>query len=112
MELKDYVKEDMGLYDSGDPSKDVKAYRFIDVTVLCNKKLAQQVVVKYANLVNGRIAQLNCFYDKGKDLGMVIHWHINDWDAARLASEDTFAFRCKVIGADPMQLATIIIDNQ
>ena|SRR6185503_11482212 len=102
---------EMGLYDSGTAAQtSVTPYRVIDVTAHCPK--AVQVVIKYAKVNRGLIAQLNSLYEKNVDLGVTVHWHINEITAYNLATDVVFERQCSIMGATPLKLATVIFENK
>ena len=109
--IRKFKGSSLGLYDNNSKNgKSVIADKVIDVTPLCPK--IKQCVIKYANVTRGRIAQICDWYEKGKDLGMCVHYHINEMTPETLAEDVVFAQRARVMGADALKLSKIIFENQ
>ena len=108
MEVR-FAKLDLGLYDSAN-GKNVKAYKIVDATNLCSN--SKKCVIKYANVIRGTIAQICDWYESKKDLGVCLHYHINEMTPDELINDDVFKIRCSLIGADPNMLAQFIFNNQ
>lgn len=100
---------ELGLYDSRN-GKTIKAYKMADATHLCND--SKRCVIKYANCVRGKIAQICDWYEAEKDLGTTVHYHINEMTFKDLAKDEVFVLRCKVMKADSYSLAKFIYDSQ
>lgn len=107
--LKSFKRSELGMYDSGN-GKSVKAYKVVDVTPLCKK--SKQCVIKYANVIRGVIAQICDWSEPGKDLGVTVHYHINEMTAEKLAADEVFQSRALSMGALPFKLAQAIFDNK
>lgn len=103
------AKSELGLYDSRN-GKSVKAYKIVDATELCTK--AKRCVIKYADVVRGRIAQICDWYEPDYDLGMTVHYHINEVSPEWLANDEVFARHCRVMGVDALELSNFIYSNQ
>lgn len=112
MEVLEKLKGcDLGLYDNrSKDNKSVVAEKVIDVTSLCPK--SKQVVIKYANVTRGQIAQICDWYDRGKDLGLTVHYHINEMTPVQLANDIVFERQAISMGAHPVELANAIYDNK
>lgn len=109
--LKTLKGSPLGLYDNNSTEEtSVVADKVIDVTSMCPE--SRQCVIKYANVTRGRIAQICDFYEKGKDLGVCVHYHINEMTPVELAEDVVFASSAKMMGANNYDLAKIIFDNQ
>jgi hypothetical protein len=100
---------ELGLYDSRN-GKTIKAYKTAEATHLCND--SKRCIIKYANCVRGKIAQICDWYEPTRDLGTTVHYHINEMTVNQLASDEVFAIRCKIMKADPYILAKFIYDSQ
>jgi hypothetical protein len=107
-ELKEFKNSEMGMYDSA-TGKTVRAKKVIDL--ITKRDFEGQAVVKYANVKRGLIAQICQWYEKGKDLGMTVHYHINEMTMESLAADCVFEPHAKMIGYKPIDLARIIYDN-
>lgn len=103
------ANSELGLYDSRSGNS-VTAYKMFDATSLCND--SKRCVIKYADVVRGRIAQINDWYEADTDLGTCVHYHINEMSVEGLANDQVFARQCRVMGAMPLVLAQAIFDNQ
>lgn len=103
------INPEMGLYDSVN-AQTVKAYRFVDMSNLCHK--APRLLVKYADVTRGRIAQLCHWYEADEDLGSTVHYHISLMTADELAKDEVFERTAIVVGADPLALAQEIYKCQ
>lgn len=103
------INPEMGMYDSGN-GQTVKAYRFVDMSNLCPK--APRLLVKYAEVMRGRIAQLCHWYEADKDFGSTLHYHISLMTADELAKDEVFVRTAIVVGADPLALAQEIYKCQ
>ena len=106
--LPEFKNSEMGLYDSAN-NKSVRAEKVIGLVVSVD--FEGQVVVKYAHVTRGLIAQICQWYEKGKDLGVTVHYHINEMTLDELASDSVFETRAKTIGYEPIELAKIIFEN-
>lgn len=107
--LENLKGSSMGLYDNN--SKDetsVRAEKVIDVTEFCPE--SKRCVIKYAKVTRGMIAQICDWYEKDKDFGATLHYHINEMTPVELANDIVFSRHCN--GAHPVELAHIIFDNQ
>ena len=100
---------ELGLYDSRN-GKTIKAYKMADATHLCCD--SAKCVIKYANCIRGKIAQICDWYEATRDLGTTVHYHINEMTVNQLASDEVFVIRCKIMKADPYILAQFIYDSQ
>lgn len=107
-ELKEFNNSEMGLYDSA-TGKTVYATKVIDL--ITKRNFEGQAVIKYTNVKRGLIAQICQWYEKGKDLGMTVHYHINEMTPESLADDSVFDTHAKMIGYKPIDLARIIYDN-
>ncbi len=103
------INPEMGLYDSGN-GQTVKAYRFVDMSNLC--PMAPRLLVKYADVVRGRIAQLCQWYEADKDVGITLHYHISLMTADELAKDEVFERTAIQVGAVPLALAQEIYKCQ
>jgi hypothetical protein len=103
---------DLGLYDSGHKaSKSVKAYKVVDVSEFCPE--CEQCIIKYAKVTKGTIAQICDRYEKGKDLGLTVHWHINQITERDLVADEVFLSVCRAhLGVEPKLLAKLIYQNK
>ncbi len=112
MEILEKFKDSpLGLYDNNsETGNSVLAYKVIDVTELLTD--VEQVVIKYAKVTRGTIAQICDWYEKGKDLGLTIHWHIDNITPEQLANDEAFNFRCKIFEVDALVFANVIINNK
>lgn len=100
---------ELGLYDSRNGNS-VTAYKMFDATSLCTD--SERCVIKYADVTRGRIAQICDWYKPDYDLGVNVHYHINEMTVEELANDEVFACQCRVMGADAITLAKAIFDNQ
>jgi len=100
---------ELGLYDSAN-GKSVKAYKMADATILCSD--SKRCVIKYANVVRGRIAQICDWYEPNQDLGVNLHYHINEMSIYQLANDEVFISRCLSMAVNPFSLAQFIYENQ
>ena len=107
-QLKKMIGCEMGLYDSANGAS-LYAYKVVDMTSLCPK--SKQLVIKYTKSVRGIIAQICNWYEKGKDLGTCVHYHIREITADWLANDSVFKMHAISVGADPNKLAKKIIAN-
>jgi hypothetical protein len=108
--ISQFIGSELGLYDNNSPDhKSVIADKVIDVTDLCRD--SKQVIVKYANVVRGRLAQICNLYEPGKDLGMTVHYHISQMSIADLAHDEVFVSHARSWGAVPYLLAKEIFSN-
>lgn len=101
-------KSPMGLYDS-DTGKSLKAYKAVDLTYLCPG--SKQFIVKYAKAKRGLIAQINDLYEPGNDLGVQVHYFLNETSAKKLSQDKVFEIRANIAGCDPYTLAVEIYLN-
>lgn len=109
LELK--KNKEMGLYDNRSKDQNsVVAEKVIDVTDICPK--SDQCVIKYASVTRGMLAQIQDRYEKDKDIGMTVHYHINEMTVVELANDEVFERQAVMMGSHPMELAKIIFDNQ
>ncbi len=110
--LEKFKNSSMGLYDNNSETQDsVLAYKVIDVTELLTD--VEQVVIKYAKVTKGTIAQICDWYRKDEDLGTTIHWHIDGLTPYQLANDEPFKFRCeKIFKVDALLFANVIINNK
>lgn len=109
--LNELIGSGLGLYDSrSSEGGSVVAYKVIDVTDICPNET--QVVIKYANVTRGRIAQICTWYERGKDLGMCVHYHINEMTPETLASDEVFNRHATMFGVRPIKLSKVIFKNQ
>lgn len=99
----------LDLYDS-DNGKTIKSYKIVDATYLC--KDSKRCVIKYADCTRGRIAQICDWYQSDYDLGVSLHFFINEMTFNELKKDTVFIRRCKVMECDPYCLAKFIYDNQ
>ncbi len=109
--LDKYKGIKMGLYDahaSGEPS--ILAEKVIDVTSVCPE--SPECLIKYAKDTRGMIAQINDRKQKGEDLATKLHYYINEWTPESLAADVVFERRAENMGANAIQLAKIIFENQ
>ncbi len=102
-------KKEMGMYDSGN-GKTVTAYKRVDATEICPN--SKQIIIKYADVTKGKIAQINNFYEAGVDLGSCLHYHINFMTPEELASDGVFKRTANVLGVPPIDFANFIYSNQ
>jgi len=100
---------ELGLYDSRN-GKTIKAYKMAEATHLCND--SKRCIIKYANCVRGKIAQICDWYEPTRDLGTTAHYHINEMTVNQLASDEVFVIRCKIMKTDPYIFAKFIYDSQ
>ena len=107
-ELTEFKKSSLGLYDSAN-GKSVVAEKVIDLIV--PREFKGQAVVKYAKVQKGTIAQICQWYEKGKDLGMTIHYHISQMTPGQLSEDQNFQSHSRMVGYNPIDLATIIYEN-
>lgn len=109
--LEKYKGSSLGMYDNNSQTQNsVLAYKVIDVTELLTD--VEQVVIKYAKVTRGTIAQICDWYKKGTDLGLTIHWHIDHMTPEQLANDEVFNLRCKIFEVDALVFANVIIDNK
>ncbi len=109
--LEKFKGSSMGLYDNNSETQDsVLAYKVIDVTELLTD--VEQVVIKYSKVTRGTIAQICDWYEKGTDLGLTIHWHIDHMTPEQLSSDVVFNQRCSMYKIDALVFANVIIDNK
>ncbi len=109
IELEDLIGSKLGLYDNQTTNKDsITAEKVIDVTSICPK--SEQVVIKYAQVQRGMIAQICDWYTKGEDLGVCVHYHINEMTPESLASDIVFAGQSNNMGVSAIELAKTIFD--
>ena len=102
------IKKSMSLYDSKN-GKTLYAYNIVDASHLCIN--VKQLLIKYTNAVDGKIAQLNDLYEKGVDMGTMVHYKIGKMHPIQLANDSVFEIRCLVMGCDKNTLAEFIFDN-
>jgi hypothetical protein len=108
--IKELVGSPLGLYDSGSlNTESVTAEKVIDVTDICPK--AKKVVIKYAKVTRGRIAQICNWYEAEKDFGSTLHYHINEMTVSDLANDEVFRRTAEGMGAIPPILASVIFKN-
>ena len=107
-ELKEFKKSPLGMYDSA-TGESVFADKVIDL--ITERGYDGQAVVKYAKVKRGLIAQLCQWYKKGEDLGMTLHYHINEMTIDSLGDDPVFAIHAEMIGYKPNDLAIIIYAN-
>lgn len=100
---------DLGLYDSANDGN-IEAYKIIDATHLCPN--SKRCVIKYAKVARGTIAQINNWYERDRDLGSSVHYHINEMTPSELGNDTVFASTSSSMGADPLNLASFIFNNQ
>ena len=81
-----------------------------EATHLCND--SKRCIIKYANCVRGKIAQICDWYEPTRDLGTTVHYHINEMTVNQLASDEVFVIRCKIMKTDPYVFAKFIYDSQ
>lgn len=108
--LADLKGIDLGLFDNHKTQKSVKAYKVVDVSEFCPQ--SEQCIIKYANVTRGKIAQICKRYEKGKDLGLNIHYHINEITERDLAADEAFSAVTKSAGCDPKVLSKIIYQHK
>lgn len=99
----------LGLYDSANGNS-VTAIHMVDATKFCAK--SERCVIKYAPVERGLIAQICDWYEADKDLGGMVHYHINEMKPVELAKDCVFAMKCRVMGCDALDLANFIYDNK
>lgn len=112
VDAPDLVGSSLGLYDNRSANEDsVLAIKAIDVTAMCPN--AARCVIKYARVTRGLIAQICQAYEKGSDLGLTVHWHINEMQAKDLAADPVFFRHATSMGVCyPYDLAVVIFANQ
>ncbi len=99
----------LGLYDNrSKDNKSVTADKVIDVTDFCPE--SKQCIIKYARVTRGMIAQINDLNEDGIEVGLTLHYHINEMTPITLANDEVFQTHC--MGANPRELAQIIFDHQ
>lgn len=106
--LKSLKGEPMGLYDSAN-GRTLKPYKVVDLTRLTAN---QPLIIKYAKAKRGLIAQIIELYKAGEDLGVTVHYFLNETSARRLAEDEVFSLRVKMMGADPLDMAIEIYINK
>lgn len=107
--LKQRKWQDLGLYDSAN-GHSVLAYKVIDISTEC--KESAQVVIRYAKVERGTIAQILDAYTKGSTLGVLVHYHISEMSQHELENDGVFVNRASCMGIDRTHLAQIIFTNQ
>lgn len=100
---------ELGLYDS-DTGKTIYAYKAVDLTHLTPS--SDQVIIKYAKAKQGLIAQIVDLYKKEEDMGITVHYFLNETSAKKLSEDEVFYSRCKVMGANPYEFAVEIFTNK
>jgi hypothetical protein len=106
-----YASLELGLYDS-QSGKSIKAYKIIDATHLLENNDNRRCVIKYANCLRGKIAQICYWYEPTKDLGAMVHYFINEITDKELAKDEVFYLRCELMNVNPFMLARFIYENQ
>jgi len=107
-ELKEFKSSKLGLYDSA-TGETVLAEKVINL--ITKSDFEGQAVVKYAQVERGLIAQICQWYEKGRDLGSVVHYHINEITPQKLAEDSVFIRTANIIGYKPIDLAVVIYHN-
>lgn len=107
--LKTLQKSSVGLFDS-DTNKSLKAYKAIDITDMCTD--CEQLIIKYCKAKRGLIAQLSNLYEKEKDLGIQVHYFLNEKSAKTLSEDEVFKRMAKNCGCDAWELALTIYLNK
>lgn len=98
----------MGLYDRT-KNESIVAYKAIDVSDICPNET--RVVIKYAKVTLGTIAQICSFYKKDVDLGITLHYDISLFKKEEWLTFPTFINMCKVMGANASELVEVIYAN-
>lgn len=109
MTTEENIKPELRLYDTANGNT-ILAYKVFDATHLC--QYSKRCVIKYADCERGRIAQINDWYKKDYDLGMCVHYFINEMTAEQLMSDIVFNRFCESLGILPVNLAEAIFENQ
>lgn len=99
------AKKELNLFDSV-TDKSVLAYKIVDASMLCPESAT--CVIKYADATRGRIAQICDWYDAKTDIGVNVHYHLNDSNPLQLSKDEVFVRRCSIMGANPTELASFI----
>jgi len=102
---KELIGSEMGMYDSA-TGETVIADKCIDLTGFCPK--SKQVIVKYANVKRGRVAQIINLYEKCDDIGVCVHYHINELTKESLAKDSVFENLSSSLGCSSLLLAKLI----
>lgn len=97
----------LNLYDSAN-GNDVIADKVVDITSFC--KNSKQAILKFANCERGRIVQICDLYQPGVDLGVVIHYFVNEETREWFLNE--LKVRASVLGCTPTELVQAIFDNK
>lgn len=103
------ARKEMGLYDSR-TGKSILSYKMVDATNICPG--SNQCIIKYGNAVRGKIAQICDWYQRSKDLGTILHYHINVMTPDSLTEDSVFSRTARVMCVEPLVLAKFIFDNQ
>lgn len=106
--LKSLQNSDMGLYDSAN-GKSLKAYKAVDLTNLTTD--CKQLIVKYCKSERGPIAQLNFLYNKGVDMGAMVHYHLNEYSAKTLSRDEVFLSQANCYGFNAYEIAVEVYLN-
>jgi hypothetical protein len=104
-----FAKQDLGMYDSA-TGKDVLAYKMWDASHMSAKN--EKVVIKYAEVKRGRIAQICNWYTHTEDIGTTIHYFLNETTPEKLAGDYNFIVHSQVLGIDRMEFAQAIFEHQ
>jgi len=99
----------LGLYDSNDAGfSTVKAYKVIDITSYCKVENLEQVIIKYAKVKRGTIAQLSY---GSNSCSTFVHYHINEFTRKSLAQDIVFQQRGNILQIPSLTLSNLIYSN-
>jgi hypothetical protein len=96
----------LNLYDSAN-GKTILADKVIDITSLCKNR--EQVILKFANSIRGRIVQICDLYEAGVDMGILVHYFVGEYEPADF--EEELKLRAAILGCDVKQLVKVILEN-
>jgi hypothetical protein len=102
-----FENSSLGLYDSAN-GQTVTADKVVDISYLC--KRSKQVILKFANAERGRIVQICDLYETGVDMGMTIHYFVNEM--TREQFENELKLRASILGCESTDLVQVIFDNK